>query len=420
MRKKILIAEAADPVRTVAETVLRQHGFEVISVANAERANEVLQYSRPDLIIVSADLCTKDQHPLYEKIQSDPRSTTIPILLLASETGVDVPYPQEVIIPRPLDARELIQRVTTFTGATAPAAKRTSSNPLSAANVDDDFLDEVLGLDRINITESEVLNKTSASIGPASARQPESRHESLVHHEKEAEEMSDSSRVESLMIRDEHAEVDRPKAPSKAAPTGTSKLEIMSDQYGLTDPNAFATQHKDETHDYDWFIRSMSEENQSPTSQSTAKTGGARSSADSGKIMFNDPASTVGPSTPVTSVQPVAPTDAAGQRGQSKSVGVERFIDEFKKEIERLRSSEPEDLEVGAKASDASRSKGQMAWEDVVEKTTPEQVELFTKQLASELADKLAVLIASKIDADKLLHLIKNELMARSSGTKRP
>jgi CheY-like chemotaxis protein len=417
MRKKVLIAEAADPVRTVAETVLRQHGYEVISVPDADRAAEVLQYSRPDLVIVSADLCTRDRHPLYEKIQNDPRSTTIPLLLFASETGLDVPFPQEVIIPRPFDPHELMQRVSAFAAANAPSTQRASANPLTGSSVDDEFLDEVLGLDRINITESEVLNKTSATSVSGGAAKSANKHDEMIHGPKETREMSDSSRVESVMIRDDRTDSTRETTAKKPAPAGTNKLEIMSDQYGLSDPNAFSGQHKDEAHDYDWFIKSMTEDALAPpTPHANTQPGDVKSAADGDELVFTDPASMAGPSTPITSVRPAMPSDTRELHG--KSAGVEKFIDEFKKEIERLRSSEPEDLDMEERGASPGHAKRQMTWEEVVEKTSPEQVEIFTRQLASELAEKLAALIASKIDADKLLQLLKSELVARSSGEK--
>lgn len=108
------------------------------------------------------------------------------------------------------------------------------------------------------------------------------------------------------------------------------------------------------------------------------------------------------------------PTGHSTPRGSRSSVGVEKFIDEFKKEIELLRSSETEDLALESDKSRSNRS-GQLAWEDTVEKITFEQVDLFTRQVASELAEKLASKIAAKLDPDKLLQLIKDEVIARAS-----
>ena len=41
MRKRVLLAEQSDAIRGVAETVLRQNGFEVIPITTAEKALEV-------------------------------------------------------------------------------------------------------------------------------------------------------------------------------------------------------------------------------------------------------------------------------------------------------------------------------------------------------------------------------------------
>jgi hypothetical protein len=59
-----------------------------------------------------------------------------------------------------------------------------------------------------------------------------------------------------------------------------------------------------------------------------------------------------------------------------------------------------------------------MNWEDTVEKLTPDKVALFTRQLAYDLAEKLAIRIAAKIDPDKLLNLIKAEVIARAQQEK--
>ena len=126
------------------------------------------------------------------------------------------------------------------------------------------------------------------------------------------------------------------------------------------------------------------------------------------------------PVTPVQAPRPTQPADSTARSGHGSSAGVEKFIGEFKKEIERLRSSEPEELVVEEHTSQPAHQQGHLAWEEVLERTQPQEVQLFTRQLTSELAAKLAELIAAKIDSDKLLQLIKNEIVARSSEKKRP
>ncbi len=47
-----------------------------------------------------------------------------------------------------------------------------------------------------------------------------------------------------------------------------------------------------------------------------------------------------------------------------------------------------------------------------MEKVAPTQVEILAKQLAAEIAERIAQKIVSKIDPDKLLQMIKAELVA--------
>lgn len=105
MRKRVLVAHAADATRSIAETVLRQNGYDVIALASADKAKEVLQFARPDLIIVGADLMAPDEHPFYEKIQANPKTSSVPLLIFEPEQPMDLPFPPEVIVPQPFDPK---------------------------------------------------------------------------------------------------------------------------------------------------------------------------------------------------------------------------------------------------------------------------------------------------------------------------
>ena len=163
MHKRILIAETADNIRTVAESVLRQNGFEVIAVASSAKAVEVLKMATPDLLLIGAELQSADGRPLYEYVQSDPKSANLPMLLFDSASSSGLPFPDEVIIPRPFDPAEFVHRVQIFSGqaSSAPAPARTSGKP-TENSLDDEFLDSALGLDDISVTESEVMNRTAS------------------------------------------------------------------------------------------------------------------------------------------------------------------------------------------------------------------------------------------------------------------
>ena len=404
MRKRVLVAEASDTNRRVAETLLRQNGFEVISVAAADKAREVLQFSRPDLLIVGGDLQTSDHTLFYDEITSNPKLATIPLMIFEPLEPVDLPFPPEVVIHLPLEPLEFVQRAITFTGLANESANH---NPLSSMAADDAFLDAALGLDRIDVTASEVLDKTAilnkTSPAPANAE----RMVGFDHVEAD-DKQSDSSKVESVMIRDDKS--GQIKQAPKPTTSGTSNLEIMKDQYGLVDPSGFQPDAATQQHDYDWFVNSMRDEiggkpkpPQSPKSQTTAAQESGKLRIQTRPFPTADALADVGLDsnhTPATS----------GVGTRPKTAGVDKFIDEFKKEIEKIRSNEPDSIFIEEKHGSGDRES--LAWEESVEKVTTGQVELFTKQLASELAEKIAQKIVGRIDPEKLLQLVKAEVIA--------
>lgn len=411
-RKRVLLAEAADTVRQVAETVLRQNGFEVISVTGADKAGEVLSFSRPDLIVMSADL-NVDNHPFYETIQADRKTAAIPLVLIEREDHADLPFPPEVVVSRPLDPRDLLQKVMTFSGQGDSTAARPVPASFGASGIDDELLDAALGLDRIDVTASEVLDRTTMHLKTQAAGG--TGHIPVYNPDhKNTEDHSESAKVESLMIRDEASEIGRRPAPTAPPPkkmSGTSKLEIMSDQYGLHDPNAMQFERKDDVHDYDWFVKSMRDDGSAKGGKADP-TQRPQPGADSFDLSFTDPASLVDPVTPA--VQPAA-AQAGPEKpdGSRSAVGVDKFIDEFKKEIERIRASEGEPVMAEEAKARPQASGGQLAWEETLEKVNSSQVEFFSRQLAVELAAQLAEKIAAKIDSEKLLQLIKAEIVNR-------
>lgn len=407
MRKRVLVAEASDTNRRVAETLLRQNGFEVISVAAVDKAREVLQFSRPDLLIIGGDLMTSNNQPFYDEVTANPKLATIPLMIFEPLTPVDLPFPPEVVIHLPFEPLEFVQRVTTFTGmANGPA----SPNPLSGLAGDDAFLDAALGLDRIDVTNSEVMDRTTLANGTTQVKVTTDKLVGFDHVEEEKH--SDSARVESVMIRDDKTGQIKQPAPT---PTTSNKLEIMKDQYGLVDPASFQPDPATQQHDYDWFINSMREEiggapkppAPQPPSVAVNESGQLRIQA---RPLPNEDLRAAD----TTAAGRMPSTSGVGSR--PKTAGVEKFIDEFKKEIERIRSNEPDSIFVEEQKQSVDQDS--LAWEESLEKVTPQQVELFTRQFAAELAEKIAEKIVGKIDPDKLLQLIKAEILAHHQAKK--
>ncbi len=411
MRKRVLLAEPSDAIRGVAETVLRQNNFEVISVSSSEKTLEVLGLTRPDLVIISAELSTSGQKPLYEKLQEDPKTRSLALLILA-ESGRQLPFPPEIIIYKPLDPKDFIEKVIVFTGRVSVRPKPADVNPLQQADLDDATLDEALGLDRIDVTDSEVLTRRDPD-DPRTGGEAPVTSPGLGHAE--ARRKRDSGRVESVLIRDNSAaarESEHSKKMASRASSASGKLEILADQYGMSDPEALKTEEQRQVHDYEWFIDEMRKETQQPKS-AAGRTPESAPDDSSSELTFSDPASVIDPLTPA----PASPSVSSSPPSPSPAGGVERFLDEFKKEVERYHADEPDSvrLDPDSAASEPS-GEGRRIWQDSAQDISPEQVAIFTEQLSSKLAERLAEKIAAKIDSEKLLVLIKNEILSHVQG----
>ena len=398
MRRKVLIAEQADTIRSIAETVLRQNGYDVIAVTAAEKAREVLELSRPDLIIVGADLMSPDGRPYYERLSADQRSSRIPMLLFQPADKSELPFPNEVIIPRPFDPKDFLDRVSVFMGARDGLGVPSANGGVNG--VDDDFLDAALGLDDIKVTESEVLDRT------VSARVSQASHsdEKLIGLEGGANlEETGSSKVniESLVLDETSGRAVR-QVPGRQAPSteGTGKLEILSDQYGLTDSEK-PVHDENTSHDYNWFVDAIRKDNDPAVSAASRPH-------DSGKLAIAPRAESVDPITRV----PQAP---ASSKTAGRPTGVEKFIDEFKKEMEQIRDLDADRLIPEVKTIGPDLPSKKAGWEEKLEQLAPSEMEAFTRMFARELGQRVAEIIAAKIDPDKLMRLIKAEIIGRYS-----
>jgi len=397
MRKKVLLAEQSDSTRSVTETILRQNGFEVISVSDYDRAVDVLGLSKPDIMIVGSDLTGAGDKPLYSHIRENEIYCSIPILMLASADDTNLPYPEEVIIRRPFDTNELLEKVKIFAGqiATQTESTNTSADPLGSMDLDDEFLDAALGLDNINVTDSEVLNKT----GTVSKVKVSLDNVTDIG---DLEEMDDSSKVESIMIHEDQTDIRRPatKKINTAQPSASGKLDIMQDQYGLSKENQKELEPEDSVHDYHWFVNEMQNESKPKTS------------TDLGTKNDNNDLDAVNLGETIIPVTSQHVSESVSRKPKPQDEGVEKFIDDFKKEMEKIHSDNKTETVTIQDEKSQSGKPIQQSGTKTNEQELSEAVTLFTRQFIDELAGKLANIIAGKIDSGRLMELIKNEMLA--------
>jgi len=392
MRKKILLAEQSDSTRSIIETILRQNGFEVVSVPDYDRAVDVLGLSKPDMLIIGSDLIGAGDKPLYSYILDNEIYSSIPIILLASDDDKNLPYPEEVIVRRPFDTNELLERVKIFAGQgkTQTESVNIPTDFLGSMNLDDEFLDAALGLDHISVTDSEEMNKTSTlqkiKIG-----------NEKVSNLGEFDELNDTNKVESIMIQEDQTDIRRPTTQKIVIqPNASGKLDILQDQYGMTEQAQKALEPEDSAHDYHWFVNEMQNDSKPKSAAAPISKNGDHQL---GSIKIEE------------TVQPLTSSHISGTgnaKSNHKEEGVEKFIDEFKREMEKIHSDKKT---ATVTIRDEKPQISKSALPHANEQILSEAVRLFTKQFTVELAGKLAKEIAVKIDSEKLLVLIKNELL---------
>ena len=405
MHKRVLIAETSDAVRNAAESLLRQNGFEVIAVATSEKALEVIEFTRPDLMVVGSDL-TASGRPFYERLQQEARTASLPMLVI-NHSDSALSLPEEAVIPQPLEPRTFLQSITAAASRTQEATSG-EANPLADASLEDEMLDAALGLDRIQVTDSEVMDKTVMKSSKGKKKTSD-KMVGLGASTEADDDTSDSGRVESIMIESDSTDiVQKPKSSPQESMGTTGKLDILSDQYGLTaDPSDLKLDDPDANHDYEWFINEMRSDNQKSVADDKTPPPDMNQSAG---LTVTDPSSMVDPITPppASTSQPAQPT---------KGAGVEKFIEEFKKEVEKINADQPESIVISEEGQASGEAAQGMSWEEKLEDLTPEQLRIFTRQFTSELAERLAAKIADKIDDMKLLALIKHEIIAQAKKT---
>jgi CheY-like chemotaxis protein len=414
MRKKILVAEKSDAIRSIAESILHQHGYDVVSASNTEKAKELIITAKPNMVIIGADLKDSDERYLYDALEENENTSSIPLLLIADPEGRSLSYPEEVILPRPFDPDDFIERVRLFVGGgvEAPADDKVKSvEPFTAGSVDDEVLDEALGLDRIEVEDSEEMNKTATHLRTQAAKKSQKKDIFEVHQPEhdEASKSNDSDRVESLMIRDEAPETEDKEVPKKEETSASSKIELTSDQYGIINPDKPSELEavQDETnHDYDWFIKEMQKE----TAETASPTGAQQ--VDSQKLK----------AVPTSDVIEPLKVPPSGEKPPEKShvepEGVDKFISQFKQEAEKI-SAESASGRTADKAAPVAIEE-QKIEEGAKPKTEvdPAEVRHFVNYLVELLSEKLAKKIVEKIDKDEIYRLIKEDITKLLSDKK--
>lgn len=114
--EKILVAEDDAEIRIGIKYLLTGEGFEVAEALDGEKALEILNSEKVDLIISDIMMPNKNGYDLLNEIQKDERFSSIPFLFLTAKTSYDdfrkgMNLGVDDYITKPFKAYELLQAI---------------------------------------------------------------------------------------------------------------------------------------------------------------------------------------------------------------------------------------------------------------------------------------------------------------------
>jgi two-component system phosphate regulon response regulator PhoB len=84
---KILVVDDDAFVRKPLESILRREGFELATASDGNECLERIEQDPPDLVVLDVMMPGPDGFETCEAIKADPRSRSIPVILLSARWG---------------------------------------------------------------------------------------------------------------------------------------------------------------------------------------------------------------------------------------------------------------------------------------------------------------------------------------------
>jgi len=119
MSNKVLIADDSQTIRSVAEFLLRQKGYEVILAQNGEEALNLIKKLLPDLVLLDNSMPLMDGYTLCEELKKDGALNKIPVVMLlnsresVNQEGFRSSGCVDFIL-KPFSPREFLEKVQKF------------------------------------------------------------------------------------------------------------------------------------------------------------------------------------------------------------------------------------------------------------------------------------------------------------------
>jgi len=422
MAKKILIVEQSLAVRGIAESLLRQNGYDVVAADSVEAARSAMHDIKFDLMLISSQMSDAQGRPFYDTVNGLPEAA--PFLLLHDPaTGRELPFPPEVIIQKPFIPRDFMTAIEAFTAGEDQGESPVSVEP---ADFEDDLIDAALGLNNIEVSGSEVFGDDTSSFRVRNQKVTtgnmlgyeyrEANDDTIRTIKKTAEinipshgvaqagsEPTDKSAGKEDANKREFLGQDSAKVKKPTTPqlSESSKIEIVPDQYGIVSHQDLTPpENPDQSHDYNWFISELKKEN-APTGLSPGQP-----SSPGVNALAKAPGSTA---RPPSAEPPRAKSSPFASPAHSEAV--DKFISEFKKEMEKISDDIVPDIPVTnipVTAESPLPEPAALAWQDSLTGLSEPELDRLADKMVEIIAEKVAQKIASLLDP-KIVRTILQE-----------
>lgn len=264
--KKILVVENSPTIISVADSLLRQRGYDVTCLSSGQKAFEHAKAEKPDLILTALGISGLDGIQLCKNIIADPLTGGIPVILLIGDK--DSIYEDKLDtcgargrIKKPFSPKDLIRIVEKFAGESKPKViQRVDQSTGAGPRLEPKASPEEIGTGTQNAIKEESTD---------------TRHETVFN-------------LDWQDLKDDPEFQPGPRPESEADETG---LVLDDDQYGLTKlPEEIAPlQKSNRDEDYDWFIGEMKKDIEGkPVAQTDLTSKSQPASAPKTRVAYKD------------------------------------------------------------------------------------------------------------------------------------
>ncbi len=90
-KARILVVDDNRSLVRIIEGILQRQGYEIVTAYDGVEAIEKVEATRPDLIVLDIVMPRLDGYQVCRTLQNDPKTATIPVLMLSVKGQLDEP-----------------------------------------------------------------------------------------------------------------------------------------------------------------------------------------------------------------------------------------------------------------------------------------------------------------------------------------